>query len=151
MLIMGCSFKYYWSEFFSFQERHINKIITIKNEQIQILQRKSHSGNLIPIGSQWLNWDKTTLVSLMETLSSIRNYADDDEDASVGFYILATSRVTSGQVPTCNSTHSQLLYSAPLLGSEASRAIVWLPTQTHYPNTEISSPCPIPVIRLARK
>ena len=35
------------------------------------------------------------------------------------FYILPTSKVLSGQVPTCDSAHSWWLYSAALLGNQA--------------------------------
>ena len=55
-------------------------------------------------------------------------------------YDLATSKVVSGQVPTCNSAHSWWLYSAAPLGHQATST--WYPTQSHYPNTEPISPCP---------
>ena len=35
------------------------------------------------------------------------------------FYVLATSNVMSGWVPTCDSVHSLKLYSAALLGNKA--------------------------------
>ena len=59
------------------------------------------------------------------------------------FYILPTSKVTSGQVPTCDSAHSSQLYNAAPLGNLAISIMIWYPTKAHYPDTEPTSPIPI--------
>ena len=57
------------------------------------------------------------------------------------FYILATSKVISKWELTCNSAHSWRLYSAAPLGNQAASTVTQFPTQSHYPNTEPTSPC----------
>ena len=52
-------------------------------------------------------------------------------------YILATPKVISGCVPTCDSTHSWRLNSASLLGHQSAGTM----TQPHYPDNELTSPC----------
>ena len=49
----------------------------------------------------------------------------------------------SGWVPNYDNAHSWRLYSAALLGYQATRTIALYPTQWHYPDTESTSPCPI--------
>ena len=53
------------------------------------------------------------------------------------------SNVISRWVPTCDSAHSSLFYSAAPLGNQAISTITRHPTQSHYPDTEPTSPCPI--------
>ena len=56
------------------------------------------------------------------------------------FYVLAMSKVISGSVPTCDSADSWRLYSAAPLGDEATGNMMrW----SHYPNTVLTSRCPI--------
>ena len=43
-------------------------------------------------------------------------------------YILATFKVISGHVPTCNSVHSWWLYSVAPLGDQAISILTWYPT-----------------------
>ena len=43
----------------------------------------------------------------------------------LGFYILATSHVISGQVPTCDSVHSGRLYSAFPVGDQATSNVTY--------------------------
>ena len=50
------------------------------------------------------------------------------------FYILGTSNVISR------------LYSASPLRDQATSTITWYPTQSHYPNIEPTSPCPILIL-----
>ena len=57
------------------------------------------------------------------------------------FYVLATSVVISGRVQTCDSAHSWQLYSAALLRDQATSTMTWYPTQSHYPDTQLTSPC----------
>ena len=67
------------------------------------------------------------------------------------FYVLATPKVISGWAPTCDSSHSWRLNSAASLGQQAAGTMTCYPTQSHYPHTEPTSPCPIlimPSIRL---
>ena len=59
------------------------------------------------------------------------------------FYILATSKVKSRLVPTCDSTYSCLLYSASLMGGKKQATSQHDPTQSHYPDAEPTSSCPI--------
>ena len=60
--------------------------------------------------------------------------------------VLATAKVISKQVPTCDSAHSWWLYSTPPLGDQATNIMTWYPSQSHYPDSEWSSPCPIVII-----
>ena len=55
----------------------------------------------------------------------------------------ATSKVISGWAPTFDSLLSWRLHSAAPLGSHAVSTMTWYPTQSHYPDTEQISPCPI--------
>ena len=52
-------------------------------------------------------------------------------------YVLATSNVILG--PTCDSAHSWWFHSAGPLGNQTARYL----TQSHYPNTDPTSPCSI--------
>ena len=47
----------------------------------------------------------------------------------VGFYVLATSMLISGQVSTLDSAHSCRLYSAASLGYHATSTMIQYPTQ----------------------
>ena len=58
------------------------------------------------------------------------------------FYVLATFNI-SGWVPTYDSMHSSWLYSAAPLRDQATITMTWYPTESHYPDTEPTSPCPI--------
>ena len=58
-------------------------------------------------------------------------------------YILATSEVIWGWVPTCDRAHSWRFYSAPSLGNHVTSANMWYPIQSPYPDTELTSPFPI--------
>ena len=40
-------------------------------------------------------------------------------------------------------THDHWLYSAAPLGNQANNTMIWYPSQSHYPDTEPTSPCPI--------
>ena len=57
------------------------------------------------------------------------------------FYILATTKVTSGRVLTCDN--AQWLNGTAPMRIQATSAITWYPTQPHYLDTELTSPCPI--------
>ena len=57
------------------------------------------------------------------------------------FYVLATSKVISGRVLTCDSVHSWRLYSITPMGNHAFSTVTWYRTQSHYPYTEPTSPC----------
>ena len=59
------------------------------------------------------------------------------------FYVLATSKIISWWVPTCDSAHSWQLYSAASLGHQAASTITWYHTQSYYPDTESTSRCTI--------
>ena len=66
------------------------------------------------------------------------------------FYVLETSKVISGWVPTHDSVYSWQLYIAISLGHEAAGTMTCYPTQSHFPDTESTSPCPILIIPSAR-
>ena len=55
-------------------------------------------------------------------------------------YILATSKVISEQAPTIDSLYSWILYSAAPLGNQAASTMILYPTQSHYPEIELTSP-----------
>ena len=61
-------------------------------------------------------------------------------------YVLATSR----WVPTCDSAHSWRLYSAASQEHQATSTSTFYPTQSHYPETQSTSPCPIIIIPRTR-
>ena len=58
-------------------------------------------------------------------------------------YILATSKVTAGWVQTCDNAHSWYFCSAASLGCQAASTMTCYLMQSHYPDTEPTSPCPI--------
>ena len=62
------------------------------------------------------------------------------------FYILATSKVISRWVPLCGSFNVIVL---PPLGDQATSTMTWYPTQSHYPDTGQTSPCPILIMSSA--
>ena len=62
------------------------------------------------------------------------------------FYVLATANIISVSVPTCDRVHSWRHYSASPLGNQAVSNMTWPPTQSHYLDTEPTSPCPILVM-----
>ena len=59
------------------------------------------------------------------------------------FNVLATSKIKSRCVPTYDSVHSWLLYSAVPLGGQATSSMTWYPTQPHFTDTEPTCPRPI--------
>ena len=67
--------------------------------------------------------------------TSIQGVSDIECVCVLEFYVLATSKVISGRVPTCDSVHSWRFYSAATLGDQIN--------QHHDPislSTTISSP-----------
>ena len=57
---------------------------------------------------------------------------------------------SGGWVPTCDSAHLWQLYSAASLEHQAASTVTCYPTQSHYPDTEPTSPCPMLIIPSAR-
>ena len=55
-----------------------------------------------------------------------------------------------GWILTCDSTHSWYLYSVASFGVQATGIRTQFLTKTHYPDTELISPCPILVMQSAR-
>ena len=55
--------------------------------------------------------------------------------------VLATSKVI-WSMPSCDSVYSLWLYSAAPLEDQAASTMSWYVTQSHYPVTEPTSPCP---------
>ena len=53
-------------------------------------------------------------------------------------------------VPTCDSVHLWQLYSAASLGHQTAGTMTCYPTQSHYPDTEPTSLCPILIMLSAR-
>ena len=66
------------------------------------------------------------------------------------FSFLATFKVISGWVATCDSAHSWWLYSAVKLGNQTASTMTWYPTQSHYLDTELTSPCHILLVLSTR-
>ena len=55
------------------------------------------------------------------------------------FDVLATSKVISGWVPTCDSVHSRWLYRGASLEHQSARTRTCYPAQSYYPDTEQTS------------
>ena len=66
------------------------------------------------------------------------------------FYVLVTSEVIPGQVPTRESVHSWQPYSAAPLGNQVDTSMTQYPTQSHYPATELTIPYPILLMSCTR-
>ena len=62
------------------------------------------------------------------------------------FYILATAKVISEWVLTCDGAHSWWLYSPAPLGNQTFSTMPWYPTQWHYPDAGPANPCPIVIM-----
>ena len=63
------------------------------------------------------------------------------------FYVLAPSTVISGWIPICNSVRSLRLYSVAPLGNQGTSTMTRFPTQSHYPDTDPTSHCPILIMQ----
>ena len=61
-------------------------------------------------------------------------------------YVLTTPKVISGQVPTYDSAHSLRLHSVVPMGNQDASTMTWYPTQSHYLDTEPTSPYTILLI-----
>ena len=57
-------------------------------------------------------------------------------------YILTTSKVIAGWVPTGDSVHSWQLYSAAPLGDQSASTMSRYPSQSHYPDTDVHQSLP---------
>ena len=66
------------------------------------------------------------------------------------FYILATSKVISRQVLTCDCAHSWQLCSATQLGNQAISTMTYYPTRLHCPGTKRTSPWSVPLMLSTR-
>ena len=65
------------------------------------------------------------------------------------FYVVATSKVISGLLPTCDHSNSWWLCNDAPFGHQASSTMTWYATQSHYPATEPSLSCPPTLIMLS--
>ena len=54
-------------------------------------------------------------------------------------YVLATSTVISGRIPTCDSAHSWRLYSTVPTGYQTTNTMTWYPTKSYYHDTELTT------------
>ena len=66
------------------------------------------------------------------------------------FYVLATSKVISGWLLTCDSAHWWWYYSygaVVTLGDQVTGVMTWYPTQSQYPDSELTSSFPIWIIQ----
>ena len=63
-----------------------------------------------------------------------------DSFCLLSVYVLATSNVIAGRIPTCNNMDSWWLYSAASLGHQANGTMTCYPIQSHYPDTVPISP-----------
>ena len=67
------------------------------------------------------------------------------------FYVIVTSKVMSAPELTCGNAHSWRFYSAASLRNRNVSSITWYLTQSHYADTELTSPFSIllmPSVRL---
>ena len=62
------------------------------------------------------------------------------------FYVLATSKVISGQVLSYDSAHSWQVYSGATLGNEAVSTMTWYPTVSYHAGSEPTNHYPILVM-----
>ena len=65
------------------------------------------------------------------------------------FYVLTTSKITSGWILTCDRAHSWW-HSAASLGHQVAGTMTCYPTHSHYPDTEQISPHSILIMLSAR-
>ena len=65
-------------------------------------------------------------------------------------YALETALVISGWTPTCDNAHLLQLYSAVPLENQAAGTMTQVPTESHYPDGELASPCIVLVISTNR-
>ena len=84
-----------------------------------------------------------TATDLHNITCSYRVYSASPLFVSLLSYLLATSKVISGWVPTCDSVHSWRLYSAAPLGNQFISTKTWYSTPSHHPDTEPTSHCHI--------
>ena len=59
------------------------------------------------------------------------------------FYVLTTYMVIPGRLLTCDSAHSMRLNDPSPMGNQVTGTMTRYHTQTHYPGTELTSPCPL--------
>ena len=82
-----------------------------------------------------------------QPLTKVGALCHTESSSSVGwlleFYVLAASTVISRHILIRDSAHSLRHYSAAELGDQATRTMTWYPSQSHYPDTEPTSSCPI--------
>ena len=71
------------------------------------------------------------------------NYRKRDNHGCWEFYVLATSNVISGQVPTSDNVYSWGLTSVAPLRNQAINTVTQYPPLSHYPDREPTIPCPI--------
>ena len=62
-------------------------------------------------------------------------------------FMLLSRMLISGRVPTCDNAHSWWSYSTAPLGDQATSAMTWYPTQSHYPDIEPTSHCPLLIMQ----
>ena len=93
----------------------------------------------------WKLWVTQALNRLMEA-----HHVWDTACVFVGFYVLATSAIISGRVLPCGSVRSRRPYHASLLGDLAISTMTWYPIQSHYHDTNLTSPCLILLMRSTR-
>ena len=66
------------------------------------------------------------------------------------FYVLTTAEIISGLVLTCDSVNSWWGSSAGALGDQATSTMTWYSTQSHDPDTELTSPYTILIMSSAK-
>ena len=112
--------------------------------------------------AQWKH--QKVLLVLQYSTSNARSYINIQVDWVIGsvmvsiniiprmavclllFYVLSTSKVISGWVPTCDRTHPWQLYSAAPLGNQATSTMTQYPTQSHFPDTKLTTLRPMLII-----
>ena len=67
------------------------------------------------------------------------------------FHVVATSKdINTGWVPICDSAHSWWFYSTAPPGNLGTSTLVWYLVQSHYPDTELTSPHPVLLMSSAK-
>ena len=65
-------------------------------------------------------------------------------------HIFGAFKDISGWAPTCDGVQLWQLYHADPLGYQVADTVSQFPTQSHYPDTELASPCPIIIMPSTR-
>ena len=93
-----------------------------------------------------IKWRQQNIATSIAVDSVERHVYDGGNWLGVGWLvelsILAPSKVISGWLLTCDSVQSWWFDSAASSGNQAA-GMTWYPPHSHYPDSELTMPCPI--------